>query len=58
MTSGSTVSDQNFALYSISGNVFLDNYADGTTANLNGDGTGTDSAIQNITVTLTNTGDA
>lgn len=39
----------------ISGMVFLDNYADGTQGNANGDNTGTDTPIQGITVTLTNT---
>ncbi len=41
---------------SITGTVFLDNFADGTENNLNGDGTGTDAGIQGITVTLLDCG--
>ncbi len=44
---------------SISGTIFLDNYADGTTANLNGDNTGTDAVITTgVTVTLYTAGGA
>lgn len=40
----------------ICGNVFLDNYADGTNANQSGTGTGNDDPIEGITVTLLDCG--
>ncbi len=59
-TSTADLGENNFGiglLGSIAGTVFLDNYADGTTANLNGDNTGTDALYTSgVTVTLYTSG--
>ncbi len=59
ITGGSSATNVDAGLLTdnlISGTVFLDNYADGTEANLNGDGTGTDAGLVGVTVTLVDCG--